>query len=201
MPMECRVLFLLICASSFKPALQAQEAQTPNITLLAYKNIDFAMNLYRKISGHHDSNIFLSPLSISTAFATLSLAARGSTRSQILSGLNLDALEQSGQPELIPQLFQHLQGNISQGEALKLEQGTALFVDQNFQVERAFSDQIMKFFDADVENVDFGEAEVSKETINKHVRKKTGDKVKEIVTTIEPLTRMMLINTIFFQGE
>ncbi|XP_017546380.1 protein Z-dependent protease inhibitor [Pygocentrus nattereri] len=193
-------VFFLICASCFQLSLQAQEAQAPNITDLTFKNIDFAMNLYRKISSHHDNNIFFSPLSVSTAFATLSLAARDSTRSQILSGLNLDTLEQNGQPEVIPQLFQHLQGNITHDGALKLEQGTALFVDLNFQVERAFSDQIKKFFDADIENVEFEKADLSKETINKHVRKKTGNKVKEIVTNIEPLTQMMLINTIFFQG-
>ncbi|KAG9268773.1 protein Z-dependent protease inhibitor-like [Astyanax mexicanus] len=197
--MEYRaLLFLFICVSFFKSSLQTQE--TPNITDLTFKNIDFAMNLYRKISSQHDNNIFFSPLSVSTAFAALSLAARNSTRSQILSGLNLDTLEQNGQPELIPQLFQHLQGNITHDGALKLDQGTALFVDLHFQIERAFSDQIKKFFDADVENVDFGKADISKETINKHVRKKTGDKVKEIVSSIEPLTQMMLINTIFFQG-
>ena len=74
-------------------------------------------------------------------------------------------------------------------------------MDLHFQVDRAFSDQIKKFFDADIENVDFEKADLSKETINEHVRKKTGDKVKEIVVNIEPLTQMMLINTIFFQGE
>ncbi|KAI4905479.1 hypothetical protein NFI96_028113 [Prochilodus magdalenae] len=199
--MEHSVFLLLICACSFKTSFQAQEeARAPNITDLTFKNTDFAMNLYRKISSHHDDNIFFSPLSVSTAFATLSLAARGSTRSQILSGLNLDTLEQNGQPEVIPQLFQHLQGNITHDGALKLEQGTALFVDLHFQIERAFSDQIKKFFDADIANVAFENADLSKETINKHVRKKTGDKVKELVTNIEPLTQMMLINTIFFQG-
>ncbi|XP_066523602.1 protein Z-dependent protease inhibitor [Hoplias malabaricus] len=200
MKMESRVFFLLICISSFMSAVKTQEAQVPNITDLTFKNTDFAMNLYRKISNYHDNNIFFSPLSVSTAFATLTLAARNSTRSQILSGLNLDTLEQTEQPELIPQLFQHLQGNITQDGALKLEQGTALFVDLHFQIEKAFSDQIKKYFEADIENVDFGKVDISKGTINKHVKKKTGEKVKEIVTTIEPLTQMMLINTIFFQG-
>lgn len=198
--MEFVVFSLLICASSFAASLQSPESHAPNVTDLTFKNIDFAMNLYLKIASHHDDNIFFSPLSISTAFAALSLAARDRTRSEILSGLNLDTLEQAGQLELIPQLFQHLQGNISQTGALKLEQGTALFVDLHFQLEKAFSDQIKLFFNADVENVDFKKSEISKEIINKHVREKTGGKVKEMVTSVDPLTRMMLINTIFFQG-
>ncbi|MCJ8736700.1 hypothetical protein PDJAM_G00015480 [Pangasius djambal] len=199
--MELAVFSLLICASSFMPSLQSPEPHAPNVTDLTFKNIDFAMNLYLKIASRHDDNIFFSPLSVSTAFAALSLAARNTTRSEILSGLNLDMLEQAGQLELIPQLFQHLQGNISQAGALKLEQGTALFVDLRFQIEKAFDDQIKLFFNADVENVDFKKSEITKEIINKLVRDKTGGKVKEMLTSIDPLTRMMLINTIFFQGS
>lgn len=171
------------------------------MTDLTFKNTDFAMNLYRKIANHHDDNIFFSPLSVSTAFVTLMLAARNSTYSEILSGLNLDMLDQSGQLEVIPQLFQYLHGNISQDGVLKLEQETSLFVDLHFHIEKAFSEQSKRFFDAHIENVDFGNAEMSKEIINKHVRSKTGEKIKELVTTIEPLTRLMLINTIFFQGK
>ncbi|KAF7704592.1 protein Z-dependent protease inhibitor [Silurus meridionalis] len=198
--MELAVFFLLISASSCISSLQSPEPHTPNITDLTFKNIDFAMNLYRKIASRHDSNIFFSPLSVSTVFTALSLAARNSTRSEILHGLNLDMLEQAGQLELIPQLFQHLQGNISQAGALKLEQGTALFVDLHFQIEKAFGDQLELFFNAEVENVDFKKSEMAKEIINKHVSEKTGGKVKEMVTNIDPLTRMMLINTIFFKG-
>ncbi|KAM9466146.1 protein Z-dependent protease inhibitor [Clarias gariepinus] len=191
---------LLICASLFTPSLQYPGTRSPNITDLTFKNIDFAMNLYGKIASSHDNNIFFSPLSVSTAFAALSMGARNATRSEILSGLNLDTLEQGAQLELIPGLFQHLQGNISQAGTLKLEQGTALFVDLHFQIENLFSDQIKFYFNADVQNVEFKNAAISKEIINKHVEEKTGGKVKELVTTLDPLTRMMLINTIFFQG-
>ncbi|XP_027028306.2 protein Z-dependent protease inhibitor [Tachysurus fulvidraco] len=198
--MELAVYSLLICAFLIMPSLQSPEHHAPNVTDLTFKNIDFAMNLYLNIASRHDENIFFSPLSVSTSFAALSLGARNTTRSEILSGLNLDTLEQAGQLELVPQLFQHLQGNISQAGALKLEQGTALFVGLHFQIEKAFGDQIKLFFNADIENVDFTKTEKSKEIINKHVREKTGGKVKEMVTKIDPFTRMMLINTIFFQG-
>lgn len=197
--MDLAVFSLLIFVSSFMPSIQSPESPAPNVTDLTFKNIDFAMNLYLKIASRHDDNIFFSPLSVSTAFAALSLAARNSTRSEILSGLNLDTLEQAGQLELIPQLFQHLQRNISQAGTLKLEQGTALFVDLNFQIEKDFGDQMKLFFSADVENVDFKKSETSK-IINDHVMEKTGGKVKEMVTSLDPLTRLLLINTVFFQG-
>ncbi|XP_030628645.1 protein Z-dependent protease inhibitor [Chanos chanos] len=219
--MEVGTFFLLICTFAVFPTVRLQEPPTPNITTpnitapnitapnitapnikdLVFNNFDFAINLYRKISSHHDNNIFFSPLCVSTAFATLSLAAKGSTLSQILTGLNLAALERKGQSELIPQLFHNLQGNITQHEAMKLHQGTALFVQLNYEVEKAFSDQIKKFFNADVFNVDFGKPAVSMANINEYVKQRTGDKVKQMVTSIEPLTQLMLLNTIFFQGD
>ncbi|XP_016117540.1 protein Z-dependent protease inhibitor [Sinocyclocheilus grahami] len=199
--MELRVLFSLIYSSGFLCVLKSQEPKTPDVTDLAFKNIDFAMNLYRKISSYHDKNIFFSPLSVSTSFATLLLASKGSTRSQMAKGLNLDSLDGTGDATLIPQLFEQLQKNISQDGKLHMEQGTALFVDERFNVERVFSDQIKTFFGADVNNVDFSETELSKSTINEYVSRKTGGKVNEMVTSVEPLTQMMLLNTIFFQGD
>uniref|UniRef100_A0A8C1WMR3 Si:ch1073-416d2.3 n=1 Tax=Cyprinus carpio TaxID=7962 RepID=A0A8C1WMR3_CYPCA len=199
--MDLRVLFTLVYSSGFLCVLKSQEPKTPDVTDLAFKNIDFAMNLYRKISSYHDKNIFFSPLSISTSFATLLLAAKGSTRSQIEKGLNLDSLDGTGHATLIPQLFEQLQKNISQDGKLHIEQGTALFVDEHFNVETVFSDQIKTFFGADVNNVDFSKTELSKSTINEYVSRKTGGKVNEMVTCIEPLTQMMLLNTIFFQGD
>lgn len=199
--MELKVLFTLIFSSGFLCVLKSQEPKTPDVTDLAFRNIDFAMNLYRKISSFHDKNVFFSPVSVSTSFATLLLAAKGSTRSEILKGLNLDSLDGGGDALLVPRLFEQLQKNISQDRNLQMEQGTALFVDERFQVESLFSDQIKTFFGADVNNVDFSKAELSKSIVNEYVSRKTGNKVNEMVTSIEPLTKMMLLNTIFYQGE
>ncbi|KAG1936392.1 protein Z-dependent protease inhibitor isoform X2 [Pimephales promelas] len=199
--MELKVLFTVIFSSGFLCVLKSQEPKTPDVTDLAFKNVDFAMNLYRKISSYHDKNVFFSPLSVSTSFATLLLAAKGSTRSQILKGLNLDSLDGSGDASLVPRLFEQLQKNISQDRRLQMEQGTALFVDERFPVESLFSEQIKTFFGADVNNVDFSKAELSKSIVNEYVSRKTGNKVNEMVTSIEPLTKMMLLNTIFYQGE
>ncbi|XP_041947307.1 protein Z-dependent protease inhibitor isoform X2 [Alosa sapidissima] len=198
--MMTTVLFLVVWTVLLTPCLLVQEEPSPNITHLTFKNMDFAMNLYRKISSYHDNNIFFSPLCLSTVFTSLSLGARGSTRDQILKGLNLDLLEHQGTSSLIPELFQHLQRNITQDNALMFHQSTALFVGQDFEIEMAFSEQIKKFFGADINNVDFADPKVSMATINEYVRKQTGNKVKEMVSSIEPFTKLMLINTIFFKA-
>ncbi|XP_058471365.1 protein Z-dependent protease inhibitor [Solea solea] len=178
------------------------QAQLPSATIsdLSFKNMDFAMNLYRKISSYHDKNIFFSPLSISTSFAALLMASDGVTREELLKGLNLEQLEIANQPELVPKLFQLLHENITRNGSLTLDQAMALFVHQQFEVEKEFESQIKMFFDADIQPVDFSDTKASVRFINNYVRQKTEDKVIELISSLDDMTQLMLINTIFFQG-
>ncbi|XP_063058964.1 protein Z-dependent protease inhibitor [Engraulis encrasicolus] len=199
-----RVEFFLLMWSvlCLSPCLSTQDGLSPNVTVsdLTFKNMDFAMDLYRKISGYHDNNIFFSPLCLSTVFTALSLGARGATRDQILKGLNLHLLQQPGNNRIIPELFQQLQRNITQDNALKFQQSMGLFVGHKFVVENEFINHIQGFFGADINTVDFRDAEGSLAAVNEYVMKKTDNKVKQMVSSIEPLTQLMLVDTIFFKG-
>lgn len=179
------------------------QAQLPSATIsdLSFKNMDFAMKLYRQISSSHDNNIFFSPLSISTSFAALLMASDGVSHEELLKGLNLEELEKDDQPDLIPKLFQLLHDNITQNGSLKLDQSMALFMHQHFVVEETFKDQIKKFFDADIKTVDFADTKRSIRFINEYIKHKTKDKVTEMISSLDALTELMLMNTIFFQGK
>ncbi|MBN3319948.1 ZPI inhibitor, partial [Atractosteus spatula] len=168
---------------------------------LSTKNTDFAMNLYRKLASHHDDNIFFSPLCMSVAFTMLSMAAKGDTYNQILKGLNLQLLQRADQPDLIPELFRQLEANITQNQDLILAQGSAMFVHQQFEIDKIFSEQIKKFFNSDIMNIDFSKTEASKTTINDYVKMKTNEKVMGLISQIDPLTQLVLVNTILFQGK
>ncbi|XP_018583359.1 serpin peptidase inhibitor, clade A (alpha-1 antiproteinase, antitrypsin), member 10a [Scleropages formosus] len=198
--MKTTFILLLIWAALLTPFGGTQET-SPNVTELSTKNIDFAMDLYRLIASHHDDNIFFSPLCMSTAFSVLAMGARSSTREQILKGLRLDVLDRDERPELLAKLFRELQSNITQDGGLQLNQGTALFVRLQFEVSKAFSDQMQEYFNADILNVDFANSKTSKATINDYIKHKTGDKVTDMISKIDPYTQLILVNTIFFQGN
>ncbi|XP_019940324.2 protein Z-dependent protease inhibitor isoform X1 [Paralichthys olivaceus] len=192
-------IFILSYMCFLIPLHQAQ-LPSANISDLSFKNMDFAMSLYRKISSYHDKNIFFSPLSISTSFTALLLASDGVTYEELLKGLNLKQLEKANQPELIPRLFQLLHENITQSGSLKLDEGMALFVHPEFEVAKNFENQIKSFFDADIKTVNFTDTKGSVKFINEYIKKKTEDKVTEIISNLDAETQLMLINTIFFQG-
>ncbi|KAM6917993.1 protein Z-dependent protease inhibitor isoform 2-T2 [Lycodopsis pacificus] len=198
--MKMGFILIVACMGFLAPVHQAHIPST-TISDLALKNMDFAMNLYRKISSYHDNNIFFSPLSISTSFAAILMASDGITHKEILKGLNLEQLERADQPELIPTLFQLLHENITPNGSLKLDQGMALFTGQQFVVEKVFEDQIKTFFEADIRSVDFADTEGSIRFINEYIKNKTEEKVTDMMSTLDPLTQLVLINTIFFQGS
>ncbi|XP_075964502.1 protein Z-dependent protease inhibitor [Anarhichas minor] len=192
---------LIVACMGFLASVHQAHIPSTTISDLSLKNMDFAMNLYRKISSYHDNNIFFSPLSISTSFAALLMASDGITHKEILKGLNLEQLERADQPELIPTLFQLLHENITQNGSLKLDPGMAIFTGQQFVVEKVFEDQIKTFFEADIRSVDFEDTEGSIRFINEYIKNKTQDKVTDMMSTLDSLTQLMLINTIFFQGS
>ncbi|XP_012710195.2 serine protease inhibitor 2.1 isoform X1 [Fundulus heteroclitus] len=178
------------------------QAAPPNVTVsdLSYKNMDFAMNLYRKISSYHDKNVFFSPLSISTSFAALLMASGGVTRREILTTLNLEELEVEDQPDRIPRLFQLLQESIAQNDSLNVDQSMALFTRRQIEVQQAFEEGMRTFFNADIKTVDFTDTQGSVSYINDYVRQKTKNRIAEMISTLDETTQLLLINTIFFRG-
>uniref|UniRef100_A0A8C6SSK9 Si:ch1073-416d2.3 n=1 Tax=Neogobius melanostomus TaxID=47308 RepID=A0A8C6SSK9_9GOBI len=192
--------FSLLILSAFAPAHQ-QTLQNATITDLSHKNMDFAMNLYRRISSYNDKDVFFSPLSISTTFAALLMATGGDTREEMLTGLNLRQLEEANRPELIPRLFQLLHENITQNGSLQLDQDMTMFLSEKLDAEKAFEEQMREYFQAEIKTVDFSNARRCVARINDHIKGKTKGRLKDMISTLDAETELMLVDTIFFRGE
>ncbi|KAI1897936.1 hypothetical protein AGOR_G00088420 [Albula goreensis] len=185
--MKIGLLFLVALLST---GGQAQETDA-DVTELVTKNMEFMMSLYREIAGSSDDNVFVSPLSVSSALAALSAGAQGATREQTLRGLGLDPLN----ADRIPELFQKLQGEV------KLDQAAAIFARQQAVVETPFAEQIKTYFGVDVGKADFTNAQASQSAISDYIKSKMGGKVREAVGTMDPQTVLALVSAAFFQGN
>jgi serpin B len=160
----------------------------------------FALKLFREIdaAAAPDSNVFVSPLSVSMALGMTYNGAAGETQEAMgraleVQGLSLDAVNQ-GYRDLID-LLSNLDPQV------EWQLGNSIWYRDGFSVEPSFLDVNRSFFDARVEPMDFG-APGAADLINRWVRESTGGRIEEIVDDpIDHDTMMFLINAIFFKGS
>lgn len=182
-------------------------AQTPgdNFEQLALKNADFGTSLYRRVASTTDGNVVVSPLSLTQGLAALAEGGGGQSREQLLSALQLSTLQKADDPDSIPQLLQTLEDEVEKDFAMRYEsydQVSALFAAQQVQVETAFKDRVKKFFQTEAQNVDFSKAQAAMNTMNDYFRSKTGEKIREVVSSnMDANTQLMLANAVFFKGQ
>ncbi|KAL7871635.1 hypothetical protein SRHO_G00066180 [Serrasalmus rhombeus] len=171
--------------------------QTPNTDIqeLAGRTAEFATALYRKIASSSDDNVAICPLAATLGLASLAAGAGGDTSRELLQGLGLAPMEKDSEPDKIPLLLQQLREMTSQTVA------TGLFTSQQVQAESSFSSQVKKFYDTDVQSVDFANAQAAKVNINNFVTSATANKVREVVDIVDPQSQLMLISAAYFTGK
>ncbi len=175
------------------PAIQP----SPSADLVA-GNTAFALDLYAKLRGQQ-GNLFLSPFSISTALAMTSAGARGNTLDEMQKVLHLTKEPHAAFGELLKKI--HAAGAKGKYE---LTTANAIWAQQGFPWRGEFTDLVTKSYGAGFFPVDFaGKPEPARQRINAWVEKETKEKIKELIPqgVIDPLTRMVLTNAIYFKGN
>ncbi|XP_072480004.1 protein Z-dependent protease inhibitor isoform X2 [Notamacropus eugenii] len=167
---------------------------------LLEKNANFGFNLFRKIAMKHDGNIVFSPFCLSFAMATLMLAARGQTRSQILEGLNLQDLS-STETTFLPSFFKELKDNISQNQELALLKGSFAFIHKDFEVKETFFNLSKQYFDMDYVPVNFHNTTQAKSFMNHHMNKETKGKISKLFDQIDSDAKLIFVDYILFNGK
>nr|XP_012320804.1 serpin B8-like [Aotus nancymaae] len=139
---------------------------------LCEANGTFAINLF-KILGEEDSsrNVFLSPMSISSALAMVFMGAKGSTAVQMSQAL---CLYEDGD---IHQGFQSLLREVNRtGTQYLLRTANRLFGEKTCDFLPDFKESCQKFYQAELEELSFAEdTEECRKHINDWVAEKTED--------------------------
>ncbi|XP_077964102.1 leukocyte elastase inhibitor isoform X1 [Gasterosteus aculeatus] len=167
---------------------------------ISASNTGFALELLRTLSQASPAgNIFVSPLSISSALAMVYLGAKGDTAAQMAKALSFS----SG--ESVHGDFQTLNGDINSPSAsyiLKL--ANRLYGENTANFLPLFLKATQKHYQADLKAVDFmGAPEACRMEINSWVEQQTENKIKDLLKpgTVTPMTRLALVNAIYFKGN
>jgi len=161
----------------------------------------FALDLYKKISNNQE-NLFYSPYSISTALAMTYAGARGITEKEMSTVMHFPA----NNAEFYNKYNEVLKNinALNNGSTVNIYTANSVWAQMNFKFRDEFLEIIKNNFNSSINLVDFiKETENSRIQINKWVETQTNEKIKELIKPglIDYLTRMVLVNAIYFKAD
>jgi serpin B len=193
----CLVLLPAVPATAAGPS---DPGVPPDVRTLVQGNNAFALDLLARLR-EKDGNVFYSPYSISTALAMTSAGARGETAEQMARVLHFTLDRQRLHPAFA-ELIRGLNGH-GLPRDYRLDVAQSLWGDRTLIVRPEFQDLLYADYGARLRVVNFGkEPDVARRQINRWVEDRTNDKIKDLLHQgdIEPITRMVLVNAIYFKA-
>uniref|UniRef100_A0A667WGM7 Serpin B6 n=1 Tax=Myripristis murdjan TaxID=586833 RepID=A0A667WGM7_9TELE len=181
---------------------------------LSEANTAFCLALFKQLDeDKKSSNVFYSPLSISSALAMVMLGARANTATQILHRSPVPALTLicfdcpqclKAQDDVHVKFSKLIKELNKAGAPYSLSLANRLYGDQSYQFVEGFLADTKKHYDAKLKSVDFkASAETARININNWVEKQTQDKIKDLLApgVVDSMTRLVLVNAIYFKGN
>ncbi len=190
-------LLTLISCNSQKP-FEAINQQTP--TEFQQLHNGFAIDLYKNLA-QTNGNIFFSPFSIYSALAMTSEGADGQTLQEMAKTLKLDQL--ASVTDIRPLILDQL-NQLNNSKGIELAVANRLWGHRGYQFDKSFMQILEDSYQAKLVRIDFVTApDIARKTINSWVEKKTKDRIKDLLAEgiITQLTRLVLVNAIYFKGD
>jgi len=204
-------LNLIACAQPSQILSNKDRIMTPDVNKTDAENLvegnnTFAFDLYQSLR-ETNGNLFYSPYSISSALAMTYAGARGETEKQMaatlcftlpqdrlhaaLNGVSL-ALDSRGKDS-----------DDQDQQGFRLKNINALWGQKDYTFLPAFLDVLSQNYGAGIRLMDFVHApEDSRLTINRWVSEQTESRIQDLLPSgsINPLTRLVLTNAIYFKA-
>jgi serine protease inhibitor len=181
-----------ISLASGAPSMQTQPVVTGNTA--------FALDLYSRLKSG-PPNLFFSPYSISTCLAMTYAGARGETAQHMAHLFHFSADVQQ-----VASSFRDLQRRLNQAgqqTGIQLNVANALWAQEGHAFLPDFLNLARNEYHANVHQADFKTgAQAARADVNSWVAQQTHDRIKDILPpgSIDPRTRLVLANAIYFKG-
>jgi serpin B len=168
-------------------------------TKIINANNDFSIELFQTLNPQSgDSNMFISPVSVSFALGMTMNGADGNTFEEMKTVLgfgasDLETINQS-YATLINELY-----NASDG--VKFNLANSIWFRKGNTLQEVFRALNEDYFHAKIESLDFSEPTAAKNIVNGWVEDQTEEKIKNLVKESDfNAAIMMLINAIYFKA-
>ncbi len=191
------VIFLLIFSFGILTFADSTFTTAENVTMVAKAENQFAIDLYGKLKSS-EGNLFFSPFSIYDALAMTYVGAGGETESQMASVLHINMLRNEFNTAFSS--FLKKIGSDQNGD-YTLDIANALWCQKGFDFLESYISTIKDYYAGELHTLDFSNGLKAAEEINGWVEEKTHGKIDKIVGKIDPMTKLILINAVYFKGE
>jgi len=162
-------------------------------------NTNFALKIFKELSNEDkNTNIFISPISISLAAAMAYNGAKKQTQQEIADTLEF---KNYSIEELNSSFKVLLSSMIDIDEMVQLYTGNSIWFRKDFDIENDFIDLAENYYNASIYNEDFNSSDTANK-MNNWVSEATEGRITRIVDP-EALKDavMYLVNAIYFKGQ
>ena len=177
-----------------KPNLRALSS---NEIQVSKSNETFAFKLFNEVSKSSEDNIFISPISVSTALGMTLNGAAGDTKDGILQTIDYGGL----QPADVNEGYKDLSSLLtSMDKKVEFALTNSIWYTNEFTINADFANTVQTYYHGKAQALDFTSPD-SKNTINNWVENNTNHKIKNLIDEIPPDAVMYLINATYFKGN
>ena len=157
---------------------------------------DFSWNTFSEIfSKKKNANLLVSPLSLNQNIMMLSNGLKGETREEILKAFGISDFSLEEINSYILQLNEGLNGADSR---TKYRTNNAIWHDNSMSVQQEFKENISGVYDTEIFPALMNTQTL--DSINAWASEKTFGRIKNMVDYLNPATKAVMMNTVYFRG-
>lgn len=142
-------------------------------------------------------NVLLSPYSAHIVLSMAMSGAKGTTREEMASLLNLSGLTEKAADEKAQSMIKSFMADKASNT---IDVANAIFADTAINVNPAYAEKCRKYYSSEARSLPF-QAPSSLTEINKWCSTKTHGKIPAILETLQKTDGLVLINAVYFKGD
>lgn len=162
------------------------------------KGNDFSVEFIDRIDAVAKSDYIISPLSMQFLLGMVLDGAQQQTADEICTVLGYGQGEKEAVDQYCLSMLEQLP---NMDKKTKLTIANALFADKDMPVLDAYKEKAVKFYKAEIANLDFSNGASSLKTINDWCSKNTNGMIPKVLDNVTTDIPLYLFNAMYFKGE
>ena len=162
------------------------------------KGNDFSVEFIDRIDAVAKSDYIISPLSMQFLLGMVLDGAQQQTADEICTVLGYGQGEKEAVDQYCLSMLEQLP---NMDKKTKLTIANALFADKDMPVLDAYKENAVKFYKAEIANLDFSNGASSLKTINDWCSKNTNGMIPKVLDNVTTDIPLYLFNAMYFKGE